>query len=48
MTVISSVTAQTLNFSKLKSFEHQLDDVMEIIDTTELKKKLKEVENNLR
>jgi len=48
MTIINSVTAQNqqLDFSKVKVFEHQLDDVMELIDTTELKIKLKEVEEN--
>jgi hypothetical protein len=48
MTTINSVTAQTpiLDFSKVKAFEHQLEDVMELIDTTELKTKLKEVEEN--
>jgi hypothetical protein len=48
MTTINSVSAQshTLDFSKVKAFEHQLDDVMELIDTTELKIKLKEVEKN--
>ncbi len=42
----SGLIAQTqqLDLVKLKSFEHQLDDVMEIIDTTVLKSKLKEVE----
>jgi tetratricopeptide (TPR) repeat protein len=42
----NSVIAQTqsLDFSKVKAYEHQLDDVMEIIDTTFLKTKLKEVE----
>ncbi len=44
MTTINSITAQTLDFFKVKAFEHQLDDVMELIDTTELKTKLKEVE----
>ena len=50
ITTINSVTAQTqnLNFSKVKAFEHQLDDVMELIDTTELKTKLKEVEENYK
>ena len=50
MTTISSVTAQTkqLNFLKIKAFEHQLDDVMEIIDTAELKFKLNEVEENFK
>ena len=48
MATINSVTAQTVNldFSKVKAFEHQLDDVMELIDTTKLKNKLKEVEEN--
>ncbi len=38
------LTAQNLDFSKVKAFEHQLDDVMEIIDTVELTIKLKDVE----
>lgn len=46
MTVTNSLMAQQLDFSKVKAFEHQLDDVMELIDTTELKLKLKEVEEN--
>lgn len=50
ITTITSVTAQTqnLDFSKVKAFEHQLDDVMELIDITELKTKLKEVEENYK
>jgi len=40
----TSLQAQQLDFSKLKAFEHQLDDVMEMIDTIELKSKLREVE----
>lgn len=50
MTTLNSVTAQTQNvdFLKVKAFEHQLDDVMELIDTTELKTKLKEVEENYK
>lgn len=50
MTTINSVTAQTQNleFSKVKAFEHQLDDVMELIDTSELKVKLKEVEDHYK
>ena len=50
MTTLNSVTAQTKNvdFLKVKAFEHQLDDVMELIDTTELKTKLKEVEENYK
>lgn len=46
MILTTNLNAQSLNFSIVKSFEHQLDDVMEIIDTTELKIKLKEVEAN--
>lgn len=48
MITINSVTAQNqqLDFSKVKVYEHQLNDVMELIDTTELKIKLKEVEEN--
>jgi aminopeptidase-like protein len=50
MTTFSGVTAQTqnLDFLKVKALEHQLDDVMELIDTTELKIKLKEVEENFK
>jgi len=50
MTTINSVTAQTqnLDFPKVKAFEHQLDDIMELIDTTKLKTKLKEVEENYK
>ena len=48
MTVTNNLTAQQLDFSKVKSFDHQLDDVMELIDTTELKIKLKEVEESYK
>lgn len=44
MTIINSASAQ-LDFSKVKIIEHQLDDVMELTDTSELKIKLKEVED---
>ena len=44
MTITNSLPAQQLDFSKVKMVEHQLDDVMEIIDTAELKVKLKDVE----
>ncbi|MCH7415087.1 hypothetical protein MM213_16415 [Belliella sp. R4-6] len=44
MTIISSLTAQELDIKKVKFYEHQLDDVMELIDVEELKSKLKEVE----
>lgn len=37
---------QKLDISIVKTFEHQLDDVMEIIDIDKLKVKLKEVEND--
>ena len=48
MTITNSLTAQQLDFTKVKTYEHQLDDVMEIIDTTELKVKLKEVEQQFQ
>ena len=46
MTKTNNLSAQQLNFSKVKKVEHQLDDVMELIDTAELKTKLKEVEQD--
>lgn len=48
MTITNSLTAQQLDFSKVKTYEHQLDDVMEIIDTNGLKVKLKEVEHQFQ
>lgn len=48
MTITNSLTAQQLDFLKVKTYEHQLDDVMEIIDTTELKVKLREVEQKFQ
>lgn len=48
MTVTNSLMAQQLDFSKVKACEHQLDDVMELTDTTELKLKLKEVEEDYK
>jgi hypothetical protein len=42
--IANSLPAQKIDFSKVKMYEHQLDDVMELIDTIELKLKLKEVE----
>ena len=48
MAITNSLTAQQLDFSKVKAYEHQLDDVMELIDTTELKVKLKEVEQQFQ
>ena len=44
MTNTNNLPAQQLDSAKVKTFEHQLDNVMEIMDTTELKKKLKEAE----
>ena len=48
LTFINTMNAQQLNFSKIKIAEQQLDDVMELIDTTELKIKLKEVEQQFK
>ncbi len=50
MTTFNSVSAQTklLDFLKVKAFEHQLEDVMELIDTKVLKVKLKEVEEQYK
>jgi tetratricopeptide (TPR) repeat protein len=50
MTTINSATAssQPLDFLKVKAFEEQLDDVMEIIDTDELKIILKTVEEDYK
>ena len=50
MTTFSNLPAQnqSLDLSKIKAFEHQLEDVMEIIDTTYLKKKLIEVEEKFQ
>lgn len=48
MTVTNTLTAQLADVSKIKTYEHQLDDVMEIIDTTKLKIKLEEVEQNYK
>ena len=48
MTTINSAKAQNepLYFSKVKAYDHQLEDVMELTDTTQLKAKLLEVEEN--
>ncbi len=40
--------AQQPTLAGVKAIEHQLEDVMELIDTTLLKTKLKEVENDYR
>lgn len=37
-----------INFEKVKHYENLLDDVMEIIDTDELKSKLNEIESNYK
>lgn len=42
----STAQVQKLDISTIKFFEHQLDDVMEIIDMEKLKVKLKEVEED--
>ncbi len=39
---------ERLAFQKVKAFEHQLEDVMELIDTTLLKLKLQEVEESFQ
>jgi tetratricopeptide (TPR) repeat protein len=48
MTTANNLAAQSqqLDDEKVKAFEHQLDDVMELIDTTELKVKLLIVEED--
>src|SRR5688572_1719297 len=46
MTAINIVTAQNLDFTKVKNIEHQLEDVMELIDTSVLKRKLVQVEES--
>ena len=48
MTITNSLIAQQLDFSKVKMVEHQLDDVMEMIDTAELKVKLQAVEQQFQ
>jgi tetratricopeptide (TPR) repeat protein len=48
MTTTNIASAQNLNFKKVKEYEHQLDDVMELIDTNLVKEKLKETENDFR
>ena len=48
MTFTTGLNAQELSISRLKTLEHQLDDVMEIIDTSILKLKLNEVEHQFQ
>ena len=45
MALTNNITAQQLDFSKVKDIEHQLDDVMELIDTVAIKLKMKEIES---
>jgi len=46
MSAFSNIIAQSqhLNFEKLKEIEHQLEDVMEMMDTSEVKRKINETE----
>ena len=44
MVLTNNLTAQQLDFHKVKDIEHQLDGIMELIDTAAIKIKLKEVE----
>jgi tetratricopeptide (TPR) repeat protein len=48
MAIINKGDSHQLDFSKIKTFEHQLDDVMELVDTSELKVKLQEVEHQYK
>ncbi len=50
MTTLNSATAQAqpLDFLKVKAFEHQLGDVIELIDTNQLKIKLNEIEEDYK
>src|SRR5688572_12635216 len=46
MTTTNIAAAQNINIQKLKEYEHQLDDVMELIDTNLVKEKLKVVKKD--
>ena len=48
MTILNSANAQYSFFLKVKNFEYQLDDVMELIEIPVLKSKLKKVEEDYR
>lgn len=50
MITTSAVPAQNppLDFEKVKAFEHQLDDIMELIDTNVVVSKLKQAETDFR
>jgi hypothetical protein len=44
----NSLPDKSIDFVEIKAFEHQLDDVMEVIDRSQLITKLKEVEEDFR
>lgn len=50
ITMISAIHAQSpsLDFAKVKAFEHQLDDIMELIDTNAVIAKFAQAENDFR
>jgi hypothetical protein len=48
MTAMNNTNAQQLDFTKVKNYEHLLDDVMELTDTTVIKAKLSEIEEDYR
>lgn len=45
---LASANAQNLDLIRVKDYEHRLDDVMELIDTSLVKSKLNEVENDFQ
>lgn len=47
ITINNRLVAQQLDFSKVKEIEHQLDDVMELLDTNTIKIKIKETEKRV-
>ena len=48
MATLNSASAQQFDFAKVKIIEHQLDDVMELLDTAIVKRKLIEAEEAYR
>ena len=48
MANIRNANRDQLEMGKVKAFENQFDDVMELIDTTEIKKKLEEAESQFQ
>lgn len=48
MTITNNLTGQQIDFLKVKKIERQLDDIMELIDTAELKAKFIEVEQQFQ